>query len=278
MKKAVFFDLDGTLTDSYPGIANSIRYALDYFGFGEVGDDKMRLMVGPSLRHSFSVICGMDEWKVPTAIAKYREYYNPIGKFENSVYPGIPEVLGALRAHGFATMVATSKPEPFAREIIEHFGLAPYFDLVGGALLDGGRDTKEAVIRHVMGACGLAAGQSPESGDTPAKPRRQDSGEIYNAGGGSVHAGNGAQGALQGPEPGGGSQSGPGQATCEDPVGEPAEIWMVGDRNYDILGAKACGIKSLGVLYGYGTREELEEAGADAIAKTVADVGRFFLG
>ena len=58
----------------------------------------------------------------------------------------------------------------------------------------------------------------------------------------------------------------------------PEETLMVGDREHDVLGAKKCNLKSIGVLYGYGSREELLSAGAAAIAETPEEVARLILG
>ncbi len=141
----------------------------------------------------------------------YREYYQERGIYENRVYDGFEEMLKALKAAGKNLVVATSKPEPYAREIIDYFKLSGYFDYVAGMELDGGRGTKAEVIRYALSACGI-----------------------------------------------------------EDKSG----VLMVGDREHDVFGAKDAGVDCLGVLYGFGSREELERAGADYIAETVEEIGR----
>ena len=137
------------------------------------------------------------------------------GLFENQVYPGIREMLGNLKQSGAVLMVATSKPELFSRQILEHFDLMKYFDFLGGATMEEKRTAKADVIRHVLETCGL-----------------------------------------------------------EDCL---SRMRMVGDREYDILGARENNIQSVGVLYGYGDRRELEEAGADTLAETVEDLEKLLI-
>ena len=141
----------------------------------------------------------------------YREYFEDKGMFENAVYPGIPELLDGLKKDGYKLYVATSKPEQYSVKIIEHFGLAEYFKMVGGADMNETRVHKGDVIRYVMESCGFT---------------------------------------------------------------DSSEIVMVGDRENDMNGAKQNHMESVGVLYGYGSREELENSGAGHIAKTVEELGK----
>ena len=168
----VLFDLDGTLTDSGLGIMNSVQYALKKIGRGVENLEELKCFVGP-----------------PLAQGK--------GMLENAVYDGIPEVLEQLKNAGIRLAVATSKPEKYARKITEHFKIAPYFEFIGGANMDGSRTKKAEVIEYVLKNCKVEDRQS---------------------------------------------------------------VLMVGDREHDILGAKACKVSALGVLYGYGDRAELEDA------------------
>ncbi len=207
-----FFDLDGTITDSSYGITNSVMYALKKFGIEESDRTKLYKFIGPPLTDSFKEYYGFSGEEVRRAVAYYREYYQEKGIFENRVYDGFEEMLQKLKAAGKRLVVATSKPEPYAKKIIEHFGLSQYFDYVAGMELDGGRGTKADVIRYALLACGIE---------------------------------------------------------------EQSEVLMVGDREHDVIGAKKAGIDCLGVLYGFGSREELEQAGADYIVKTVAEIGSF---
>ena len=144
-KKAVLFDLDGTLTDSGEGIINCAILALEHFGLPIPTREEMRVFVGPPLHETF-VRYGVPADKTDEAIEVYRSRYIPIGKFENSPYPGIRELLEALQANGHKLYVATSKPEGMSKDILEHFDLAKYFTMICGASMDTSRSTKDAVI------------------------------------------------------------------------------------------------------------------------------------
>lgn len=162
--KAILFDLDGTLTDSGEGIINCARLALEHFGLPIPTREEMRVFVGPPLQDTF-VKFGVPADKTDEAIQVYRSRYIPIGKFENSPYPGIPELLEALVAHGHRLYVATSKPEFMSVEILEHFGLAKYFTKICGASFDQSRSTKDAVIAYLLEETG-EAGNMIMVGDT----------------------------------------------------------------------------------------------------------------
>jgi phosphoglycolate phosphatase len=200
--RVVLFDLDGTLTDSAPGIVNCVRYALDDMGIAHPDDETMRTFLGPPLAVTFAAHFGMDASQIDQAIDKYRERYHDVGLFENAVYDGIPELLAGL--DGQVTLaVATSKPTYSATRILEHFDLAGHFAFIGGSDLEGVRHDKAAVIAHTLDELGMT-GDRPSDGD----------------------------------------------------------IVMVGDREHDVHGARAHGIDTIGVLWGYGDEAELLEAGA----------------
>lgn len=147
--KAIFFDLDGTLTDSGEGIFNCARLALSHFGIPQPTDQEMRVFVGPPLRETFAKF-GVPEEGIEKALEIYRERYNPIGIFENTPYPGIHDLLAKLRADGHRLFLATAKPEVMAVRIMDRFALAPYFELICGASLDLSRDSKSAVIAYLL--------------------------------------------------------------------------------------------------------------------------------
>lgn len=149
----VLFDLDGTLTDSAPGIINCYRHALNVMGFDEP-EDIMRV-VGPPLYDSFAELCGMNSEQVQEAVRVYRQRYADTGLFENNVYDGIPEMLKKLKDSGIKLCVATSKPEIFAVKILEKFGLAEFFDVIGGADINGTRNAKQEVIEYVLSRAGI---------------------------------------------------------------------------------------------------------------------------
>lgn len=204
-KKHLFFDLDGTLTDSMPGITRAVQYALKHYGI-EVDDlNLLKPFVGPPLQESFMEYYSFSEKDAEDAVPVFREYYTAKGWLENTPYDGVEEMLKELKISGKKLYVATSKPEWMARQVLDHFGLSGYFEFIGGADDDTKREKKDDVIRYVLKSCGLTDKES---------------------------------------------------------------IVMVGDRRHDIAGAHKTGLEAVGVLYGYGDREELEHAGAEWISET----------
>ena len=211
----VLFDLDGTLTDSGPGIFHGVEYALMHFGISEYTDEILRSFVGPPLRESFSKNFGFDSEKADEAVRVYREYYIKKGVYENEVYDGIRETLARLKENGVTLAVATSKPEETSLMVLEHFDLKKYFTVITGATVDGSFVLKADVIRKAL--------------------------SVLKEKGAGIN-----------------------------PV-------MVGDREHDVIGAKENNIPCIGVLYGYGDRNELEGAGADMIAETPSDIYGYIL-
>ena len=163
-KKAVFFDLDGTITDSGEGIMNCATLGLEHFGLPVPSREEMRVFVGPPLDQTF-IRFGVPADKTDEAIAVFRSRYRTIGKFENFPYPGVREALETLQAQGHRLFVATSKPEILANEVLEHFDLARYFEQIAGATLDGSRSHKADVITYLLGLTG-DVGQTVMVGDT----------------------------------------------------------------------------------------------------------------
>ena len=148
-KKAILFDLDGTLTDSGEGIINCAILALEHFGLPVPSREEMRVFVGPPLDQTF-IKFGVPEDKAMEAIAVYRSRYAPIGIFENFPYPGIAELLEKLNQQGHRLFVATSKPEDMANKVLDHFGLSHHFELICGATRDRSRFKKEDVIAYLL--------------------------------------------------------------------------------------------------------------------------------
>ena len=151
----VFFDLDGTLTDSGEGIMNSVQHVLEHWGIEEPDRGKLRRFVGPPLVDSFAKFYGFPEERMSEMLRVYREYYTDKGMFENEVYEGIPELLKGLRAKGSKLVVATSKPELYSVEILKHFGLFEYFEYVSGATMDEKRVKKDEIIEFALNALGI---------------------------------------------------------------------------------------------------------------------------
>lgn len=156
-QKAIFFDLDGTLTDSGEGIMNCATLALNHFGIPVPDRQALRVFVGPPLERTF-VKFGIPADQVTEAIRVFRSRYTTVGKFENFPYPGIQEMLAALQAQGHRLFVATSKPETMAVEVLTHFGLNGYFEKICGATMDGSRSEKADVIRYLLEQTGDMAG------------------------------------------------------------------------------------------------------------------------
>ena len=148
-QKNVFFDLDGTLTDSGEGIMNCATLALNHFGLPIPSREEMRVFVGPPLDQTF-IRFGVPADKTDEAIRVFRSRYTTVGKFENFPYPGIREMLETLQHQGCRLFVATSKPESLANEVLEHFDLARYFEKICGATLDGSRSHKADVIQYLL--------------------------------------------------------------------------------------------------------------------------------
>lgn len=204
--KTILFDLDGTLTDSGPGIMNCAKMALEHYGIYIDNEKDLRTFVGPPLHDSF-VRFGVPAEEADEAIRIYRSRYLTVGKFENTPYPGVRELLEKLQRDGHKLYVATSKPESTSIEILDHFDLAKYFTRICGATMDRSRSSKEAVIAYLL-----------ETADP-------DSDKI-----------------------------------------------MVGDTAFDVIGANAHGIPAIGVSWGYGLVEDMQKAGAAAIATSMDEL------
>lgn len=144
----MLFDLDGTLSDSAPGILAALRHAFDVHGLPQLDPVAERALLGPPFYESLPPLIGAEA--LPSVIASYREHYGAGGMYDTAVYPGVAQLLVAMRAAGIRLAVATSKPERFAVPIVEHLGLAEYFETVGGDELDGSLPTKAMVIDKVL--------------------------------------------------------------------------------------------------------------------------------
>lgn len=204
----ILFDLDGTLTDPALGITNSVMYALERFGIHVEDRRELYPFIGPPLVDSFMEYYHLSREDARKGVSYYREYYSDKGIFECGVYEGIPQLLQQLHAQNKSLILATSKPEHFAKLVLEHFNLDPYFSRIAGASMDETRTTKDAVIDWALQGISFAPGHAA----------------------------------------------------------------MVGDRRYDMEGAKKFGLVAVGVLFGYGSRQELETAGADKLATDAAQL------
>jgi phosphoglycolate phosphatase len=205
----ILLDLDGTLTDPKVGILTSLQYALEKLGEDVPPMDELSWCIGPPLKDAFIKMFGEDQTeRVAEGVRHFRERFGDVGLFENEVYPDIPELLSRLNEQGHVLHIATSKPEVFARRILDHFDLAGSFTSIHGSELDGTRSDKGELIAYILGE------QSIEHNDSV----------------------------------------------------------MIGDRKHDILGAISNEVTGVGVLWGYGSRDELEGAGATACIQQPNDL------
>lgn len=205
-QKTILFDLDGTLTDSGEGIINCALLALNHYGIQIEDRNTLRIFVGPPLHESF-IKFGVPAEEAENAIAIYRSRYIPIGKYENTPYPGIAALLARLKDEGHKLYVATSKPEQMSVDILTHFGLDKYFEIICGASMDTSRSSKDKVIEYLL-----------------------------------------------------------------EKTGRNPNTIMVGDTKFDVLGAKAHGIPTVGVSWGYGEVSDMVEAGALCVVDTMEEL------
>ena len=156
MYQYILFDLDGTLTDPGVGITNAVMYALKKFQIEVEDRTPLYKFIGPPLLESFEKFYGLSEEESQWALKYYREYFKPYGLYENEVYEGVEDMLKTLKAQGKTIILATSKPEEFAKEILRYFELDKYFDFVAGATMDEKRVKKADVIRYALESCKIA--------------------------------------------------------------------------------------------------------------------------
>ena len=162
MYDTLLFDLDGTLTESAPGIMRSAKIAVDKLGYTGYDPQVFGRFIGPPLHSSFQEHFGMDDAQAQEAVRLYREYYTVRGLYENAVYTGMPNLLRRLCAGGARLLVATSKPQVFAERILAHFGLLRFFERVVGSSLTDRDAGKEELVRIALPA---DAGRAAMIGD-----------------------------------------------------------------------------------------------------------------
>ena len=150
MWKTVLFDLDGVLTDSAEGITKCVQYALTGLGLEEPELSELNCFVGPPLHEMFMRYADLDAETADKAVALYRERYVPTGMFENQLYPTIVKLLELLKRNGILMGVASSKPEVYVKQILDHFGISNYFKVVVGSELNGDRVEKKEVLEEAI--------------------------------------------------------------------------------------------------------------------------------
>lgn len=162
----ILFDLDGTLTDPQLGITRCIQHALAELGHQPPESEHLHWCIGPPLRRSFGrLLDSNDAQLLEQAVELYRQRFSTVGLFENRVYAGIPETLAALRRQGYRLFLATAKPRIFAEQILEHFGLAQYFETAHGSELNGHLTDKPSLVRHILAVEHLAPEHTMIIGD-----------------------------------------------------------------------------------------------------------------
>lgn len=150
MYNTILFDLDGTLTDPKEGITKSVQYALSACGIQVDNLDELLCFIGPPLIDSFEEYYGMSKDEAVFALKKYRERFSSIGIFENQMFEYVPKILSALKQAGKTVALSTSKPEVYAKRILDHFSITGYFDEICGCELDGTRNSKAEVIEETL--------------------------------------------------------------------------------------------------------------------------------
>ena len=164
--KYVIFDLDGTLSDSKEGITKSVQYALEKVGIIEENLEDLEHFVGPPMVEQYIKTYGMSKDKAFETLGYYRERYTPIGIYETKAYPGVVEVLEALKDNGVKIGMATSKPEGMAVEVAKFLEIEKYFDIICGADLKGPRQSKADVLNKLFENSDFIKEQSVLVGDT----------------------------------------------------------------------------------------------------------------
>ena len=207
--KYLFWDLDGTIVNTFEGITRSFAYALDSYGIHVDDMNELRPVIGPPLLDSFMALYDFSEADAAIAVEKYRERYNRTYLDESSLYDGIKEAIQRLSALGFRHVLATAKPQHFADGLLSHYGLADSFHYIAGASLDKSRNSKTKVLAHIIDTLGIT---------------------------------------------------------------DMSEVVMIGDREFDLKGAHSFGIDAIGVLYGFGSYEELSSSPHIYLAKDAKDL------
>jgi len=200
----IFFDLDGTLSDSYNGIENGIRFALNKTGITEIPEKDIKKLIGSPLHESLTKYYFNDKQKTWKAVEYFRDYYDNKGINESQLYPGIVDLLQELSTIS-QLYVITAKPTLFAKKLLTYHNVASLFTDILGCQMEGGNFSKSGLIKQV--------------------PDLQYS-------------------------------------------------IMIGDKPQDIAAGKDVGIETGGVLYGYGTEEEIIDSAPDFIINSVSELKR----
>lgn len=211
--KYIAFDLDGTLTDPQAGLTSGFAYALTKMGLPFEDKKSLCRFIGPPLKAELAKVYNLDEADAEECVRLFREYFSVYGWWDNRLYDGIPEMLEELKLDGKIIMLATSKPEVYAKKILRLFNIEKYFDFVGAATLDHTRVEKTAILEYALSSVGA----------------------------------------------------------------EKEYSILVGDRKFDAEGARGAAIDSIGVLWGYGTKLEIESSSFTYTVKSVSDIVKILI-
>jgi phosphoglycolate phosphatase len=209
MYKLALFDLDGTISDSSPGIFRTLKETFPLVDWPVPGPQALRRFIGPPLWNCLhETLETADRF-----VVLFRKAYSQKGIFENELYPGIRELFAELRSAGIKLAVVTSKPIIPARAVLDYFGVTELFDYISGADDSDRGGGKEELIFPVLKESGISA---------------------------------------------------------EDTV-------MIGDTKYDASGARKAGTNFIGVLYGFGTKEEMIRENGKLFSETVEGLGELLI-
>ncbi len=161
-RPALFFDLDGVLVDSRPGIATCINATLAELKLESAGAEEISAIVGPPLQEGFARILavrGCEATLVPSCVRRYRELYVDAALTGTTVQPGIGEALRAL-AWRAELAVASSKPLRFTEPILSALKIRGYFAVVAAPTQATEGESKEATLRRAVMELGARLGKS----------------------------------------------------------------------------------------------------------------------
>ena len=209
----MMFDLDGTLSDSSPGVFNSLLKGFRAVGYKEPTPQELRGFVGPPLWNHLTEDHGVPAETAKGIIEVFRQRYDEKGAFENDLYPGMLELLRDFSREGGRLAVVTSKPQTPAKAVLEYLGIMEFFEFVSAADDSDHGSGKEELILPVLEKSGVAA---------------------------------------------------------KDAV-------MIGDTRYDASGAANAGVNFIGVLYGFGSQEEMEREGGTVFAESVEELRQILI-
>jgi phosphoglycolate phosphatase len=163
---AVLLDLDGTLSDSRPGIEACFRFMLAELGHDPAEAGDLTWAVGPPIGVSVGTLLAQyGDDRVALGLTTYRARYADVGIYECTAFPDVPEMLATLTESGLALCVATSKRRDFAERVVDYLGFRPYLPRIYGALPGGGLDDKKDLLAEILRVEGYAQASTTMVGD-----------------------------------------------------------------------------------------------------------------